>query len=181
MENTIVAAALLVVILLLAIVVYDTNPILRNLFSRSAGKASHQKKRASDEEDLDEIMDEADPLNHEISGFPIDEVETIDQDITAAFLDGTVVPDEEKKPGGMAGRLKGIISRNKAPDEEALEAFHLLCQLEGIIPALESAHAVAEAVKLAPEMDASEVIVVNLSGRGDKDLATVNQMEGKAS
>jgi tryptophan synthase beta chain len=60
-----------------------------------------------------------------------------------------------------------------ATDKEALDAFHLLCKLEGIIPALESAHAVAEAIKRAPEMDAEQVIVVNLSGRGDKDLDSV--------
>ena len=58
-------------------------------------------------------------------------------------------------------------------DDEALTAFQLLCQLEGIIPALESAHAVAEAVKLAPQMGQDAVILVNLSGRGDKDLDTV--------
>jgi len=60
-----------------------------------------------------------------------------------------------------------------ATDKEALDAFHLLCKLEGIIPALESAHAVTEAIKRAPKMDAGQVIVVNLSGRGDKDLDTV--------
>jgi len=60
-----------------------------------------------------------------------------------------------------------------ATDQEALEAFQLLCRLEGIIPALESAHAVAEAVKRAPEMTSDRVIVVNLSGRGDKDLDNV--------
>jgi tryptophan synthase beta chain len=63
-----------------------------------------------------------------------------------------------------------------ATDKEALGAFHLLCKLEGIIPALESAHAVAEAIKRAPEMDAGQVIVVNLSGRGDKDLDSVLKM-----
>ncbi|MEA3345401.1 MAG: tryptophan synthase subunit beta [Chloroflexota bacterium] len=60
-----------------------------------------------------------------------------------------------------------------ATDEETLEAFHLLCQLEGIIPALESAHAIAEALKRAPEMDADQVIIVNLSGRGNKDLGQI--------
>ena len=58
-------------------------------------------------------------------------------------------------------------------DKEALDAFELLCRLEGIIPALESAHAVAEAVKRAPGMEAEQIIVVNLSGRGDKDLDNV--------
>lgn len=60
-----------------------------------------------------------------------------------------------------------------ATDAEALRAFQLLCELEGIIPALESAHAVAEVVKLAPQMRPDSVILVNLSGRGDKDLDTV--------
>jgi tryptophan synthase beta chain len=60
-----------------------------------------------------------------------------------------------------------------ATDDEALEAFHLLSRLEGIIPALESAHAVAEASKRAPSMPREAVLLVNLSGRGDKDLDTV--------
>ncbi len=60
-----------------------------------------------------------------------------------------------------------------ATDEEALDAFSLLCQTEGIIPALESSHAVAEVIKLAPKMRKDQVILVNLSGRGDKDLNTV--------
>jgi tryptophan synthase beta chain len=60
-----------------------------------------------------------------------------------------------------------------ATDSEALAAFELLCRLEGIIPALESAHAVAEAIKRAPKMKPSDVIIVNLSGRGDKDLQSV--------
>ena len=60
-----------------------------------------------------------------------------------------------------------------ATDEEALDAFSTLCQIEGIIPALESSHAVAEALKRAPQMRKDQVILVNLSGRGDKDLNTV--------
>ncbi len=60
-----------------------------------------------------------------------------------------------------------------ATDEEALRAFQLLCEYEGIIPALESSHAVAEVVKRAPTMPKDSVILVNLSGRGDKDLDTV--------
>jgi tryptophan synthase beta chain len=58
-------------------------------------------------------------------------------------------------------------------DVQALDAFELLCRLEGIIPALESAHAVAEAVEGAPKMEPDQVIIVNLSGRGDKDLDNV--------
>jgi len=60
-----------------------------------------------------------------------------------------------------------------ATDDETLEAFQLLCQLEGIIPALESAHAIAEVIKRAPTMPKDSILLVNLSGRGDKDLDTV--------
>jgi tryptophan synthase beta chain len=58
-------------------------------------------------------------------------------------------------------------------DDEALMGFQLLCQKEGIIPALESAHAVAYAAKLAPKMGKDQVMVINLSGRGDKDVNEV--------
>ena len=60
-----------------------------------------------------------------------------------------------------------------ATDDEALAAFQLLCETEGIIPALESSHAVAEAIKRAPTMRPDEILLINLSGRGDKDLDTV--------
>ncbi len=60
-----------------------------------------------------------------------------------------------------------------ATDEEALDAFSLLCKTEGIIPALESSHAIAEVIKRAPTMKKDQIILVNLSGRGDKDLNTV--------
>lgn len=60
-----------------------------------------------------------------------------------------------------------------ASDDEALAAFQLLARTEGILPALESSHAIAEAVKLAPKMGREQVLLVNLSGRGDKDLETV--------
>ncbi|MGQ9794661.1 MAG: tryptophan synthase subunit beta [Anaerolineae bacterium] len=69
----------------------------------------------------------------------------------------------------------GRVEYTYATDEEALAAFHLLARLEGIIPALESAHAVAEAIKRAPLLGRETLIVVNLSGRGDKDLDTVMQ------
>ena len=58
-------------------------------------------------------------------------------------------------------------------DSEALDAFHNLCLTEGIIPALESSHALAYAEKLAKTMKSDQVILVNLSGRGDKDINTV--------
>jgi tryptophan synthase beta chain len=66
-----------------------------------------------------------------------------------------------------------------ATDQEALEALQLLCRTEGIIPALESAHAVAEAVKRAPHLRRDQVLVVNVSGRGDKDLNTIIQELGQ--
>ncbi|MCB9438542.1 MAG: tryptophan synthase subunit beta [Anaerolineales bacterium] len=70
-------------------------------------------------------------------------------------------------------RDMGRASYTYATDAETLEAFQLLCKLEGIIPALESAHAIAEVVKLAPTLPNDAMILVNLSGRGDKDLDTV--------
>ena len=62
-------------------------------------------------------------------------------------------------------------------DEEAMEAFHQLTRLEGIMPALESAHAVAHAMKLAASMRPDQTVLVNLSGRGDKDVETVARLE----
>jgi tryptophan synthase beta chain len=65
-----------------------------------------------------------------------------------------------------------------ATDEEALTAFEMLSKTEGIIPALESAHAIAEAVKTAPSMSKDSIIIVNLSGRGDKDVQEVARIKG---
>ena len=65
-----------------------------------------------------------------------------------------------------------------ATDAEALAAFHHLCRTEGIIPALESSHAFAYAMKLAPTMQPDQSILVNLSGRGDKDIGTVADLDG---
>jgi tryptophan synthase beta chain len=65
-----------------------------------------------------------------------------------------------------------------ATDEEALHAFHTLCRLEGIMPALESSHALAHAMKIAPAMERDKVLLVNLSGRGDKDMHTVAKHSG---
>jgi len=65
-----------------------------------------------------------------------------------------------------------------ATDQEALEAFHALCRYEGIMPALESSHALAHAMKIAPSMAADKVLLVNLSGRGDKDMHTVAKYSG---
>ena len=63
-------------------------------------------------------------------------------------------------------------------DDEALAAFHLLCRTEGILPALESSHAVAQAIKLARELPQDGLVLCNLSGRGDKDVHTIAQREG---
>jgi tryptophan synthase beta chain len=65
-----------------------------------------------------------------------------------------------------------------ATDDEALKAFHTLCRMEGIMPALESSHALAHAMKIAPQMRRDQVLLVNLSGRGDKDMHTVATRSG---
>ncbi|MHB8158091.1 MAG: tryptophan synthase subunit beta, partial [Desulfocucumaceae bacterium] len=72
----------------------------------------------------------------------------------------------------------GRVSYSSATDDDALKAFNLLCRTEGIIPALESSHALAVAARLAGEMDRDKIIVVNLSGRGDKDVETVAKVQG---
>jgi tryptophan synthase beta chain len=76
-------------------------------------------------------------------------------------------------------RDTGRVSYTTVDDGEALDAFHLLAETEGIVPALESAHAIAQAVKMAPGMALESNIVVNLSGRGDKDLEEVARVEGE--
>ncbi len=63
-------------------------------------------------------------------------------------------------------------------DDEALQAFHDLCRLEGIIPALESSHALAYAARIAPRMKRDQILLINLSGRGDKDMHTVAEKSG---
>lgn len=70
-------------------------------------------------------------------------------------------------------KKSGRVQYVSIADKEALEAFHLLCKLEGIIPALESSHAIAYLKKLAPKLDCSQIVIANLSGRGDKDLDIV--------
>ncbi|MDR0634020.1 MAG: tryptophan synthase subunit beta [Azoarcus sp.] len=72
----------------------------------------------------------------------------------------------------------GRVEYVAATDDEALEAFHALCRFEGIIPALESAHAVAHAMKIAPALGRDKLLLVNLSGRGDKDIHTVGERSG---
>lgn len=70
------------------------------------------------------------------------------------------------------------VSYTYATDDEALRSFELLSRTEGIIPALESAHAIAEVVKLAPKLSKKNIIIVNLSGRGDKDVQQVAKIKG---
>jgi tryptophan synthase beta chain len=68
---------------------------------------------------------------------------------------------------------QGRVEYVSATDNEALDAFQLLCKLEGIIPALESSHALAHVIKLAPTLPKDNLLVMNLSGRGDKDVPQV--------
>lgn len=75
-------------------------------------------------------------------------------------------------------RDSGRVVYEAATDEEALDGFHDLTKTEGIMPALETAHALAYAKKIAPNLDNEEIIVINLSGRGDKDMANVAKVEG---
>ena len=64
-------------------------------------------------------------------------------------------------------------------DDEAVNAFEYLARTEGIMPAIESAHAVAQAIKLAPAMDKDKIIVITISGRGDKDCAAIARYRGE--
>lgn len=72
-------------------------------------------------------------------------------------------------------RDAGRIDYGYATDDEVLDAFQFLCRTEGILPALESTHAIAYAIKRAPQMDPSQILCINLSGRGDKDVASVQK------
>jgi tryptophan synthase beta chain len=76
-------------------------------------------------------------------------------------------------------RDEGRIDYTYATDEEVLEAFQKCSQVEGIIPALESSHAIAYALKRAPEMDKDSILLVNMSGRGDKDVEQVAKILGE--
>jgi len=70
-------------------------------------------------------------------------------------------------------RDQGRVEYTYATDDQALEAFMKLARMEGIIPALESAHAVAEVIERAPKLGRDKLVIVNLSGRGDKDVTQV--------
>jgi tryptophan synthase beta chain len=75
-------------------------------------------------------------------------------------------------------RETGRAEYTSIEDDQVLSAFQYLALREGILPALESSHAVAEAIRRAPELSAEQILLVNLSGRGDKDLETVTQALG---
>ncbi len=83
-------------------------------------------------------------------------------------------------PEHSVWKESGRVQYVSATDQEALDAFGLCSRLEGIIPALESAHAVAHAIKLAPTLAKDETILVNMSGRGDKDCMEVARLTGEA-
>ena len=80
--------------------------------------------------------------------------------------------------GCREGRVDAL-SRGLGTDEEAVQAFEYLSRTEGIIPAIESAHALAYAIKIAPTMDKDKIIVVTVSGRGDKDVAAIARYRGE--
>jgi tryptophan synthase beta chain len=75
-------------------------------------------------------------------------------------------------------RDRGRAEYTSVTDDEAMASFDLLAREEGIMPALESAHAIAYTVKVAPRMKKSQILVVNLSGRGDKDVQQIAKMRG---
>ena len=81
-------------------------------------------------------------------------------------------------------QMPGSYDRGRAEyvavtDDEAVDAFEYLARTEGIIPAIESAHAVAYARKLAPQMSKDQIMVINISGRGDKDCAAIARYRGE--
>ena len=76
----------------------------------------------------------------------------------------------------------GRVEYVAATDDEAVQALLLLSKTEGILPAIESSHAIAEAVKRAPQLDKDKIIIINVSGRGDKDVAAIaDYLEAKAT
>ena len=93
----------------------------------------------------------------------------------SAGLDYPAVGPEHAHLGSL-----GRVSYGKVSDSDALEAFRLLARTEGILPALESAHAIAFAVRLAGRMPKRAWVLVNLSGRGDKDLEIVESAFGRS-
>ena len=80
--------------------------------------------------------------------------------------------------GPEHSHLKDIqrVQYKSVTDQEAIDAFKLLAELEGIIPALESSHAIAYGKKIIPELDQDKIVVINLSGRGDKDVNSLKKI-----
>lgn len=107
------------------------------------------------------------------------------QDLDGQILEGHSISAGLDYPGiGPEHGLlfeTGRVTYTAITDQEAVNAFQLLSQQEGIIPALESSHAIAYAIQLAQEMQPEQIIIVNLSGRGDKDLNTVKKYLGGAT
>ena len=103
-----------------------------------------------------------------------------DYEVTGVELD-TLVEEAWKIDGVIGSRMTGAgfggctVSIVK---DEAVDAFEYLSRTEGIIPAIESAHAVAHAIKIAPTMDKDKIIVITISGRGDKDCAAMARYRG---
>ena len=83
-----------------------------------------------------------------------------------------------KRACELAGHTEMPVIVRKVTDDEAVDSFEYLSRMEGIIPAVESAHAVAYARKIAPSLKPDQIIVVNLSGRGDKDVAAIARYRG---
>ena len=101
--------------------------------------------------------------------------------------DGQIAPVYSISAGldypGIGPEHAGLYDSGRAQyvpvtDDEAVEAFEYLSRTEGIIPAIESAHAVAHAMKIAPKMDKDQIIVITVSGRGDKDCAAIARYKG---
>ena len=88
-------------------------------------------------------------------------------------------PEFNRELTTMLNEYAGRAQYVAITDEEAVEAFEYLSRTEGIIPAIESAHAIAHAMKLAPTMGKDKIIVVNVSGRGDKDCVSVARYRGE--
>ena len=91
-------------------------------------------------------------------------------------LDGTLIDSEALIVQTVGEAFRAV--HEPIPDEEAIRAIQLLAQIEGVIPALESAHAIAAVRRLAPRLPKDRSIIVNLSGRGDKDMITVGDYLG---
>ena len=93
-------------------------------------------------------------------------------------VDFVAIEHEESRIEQLLETRNFLYVSGDATDDEALEAFQLCSQLEGIIPALEPAHALAHVMKIAPSLEKSHIILMNMCGRGDKDVFTVAKLLG---